>query len=305
MSRAASDAWRDAQEAVGVDTGALMSVHVGGLHRASGGCNLEAILEVATALLRDNARERQGTRADGTPFVASITVSRASVTGAPHDLVAVRDLTERLRAEDALRCSLAEKVTLVQEVHHRVKNNLQMLSSLASLQADSLDDPQARSALDDTVYRIQSMALVHPQLYARDDLARVDFDAYARELCGSLRASLAPDATLTVDAERVTLPVDRAVPAGLILNELVTNAFKYGRSADGHPRVHVEVHAAGAGFVFAVHDEGPGLPTDVARPGSMGATLIAALSRRLRARRSQVPSAGSGNSLRIEVPSRG
>lgn len=64
MSRAASDAWRDAQEAVGVDTGALMSVHVGGLHRASGGCNLEAILEVATALLRDNARERQGTRAD-------------------------------------------------------------------------------------------------------------------------------------------------------------------------------------------------------------------------------------------------
>ena len=293
-------------------TGAVMdgNARADALFGAVRGCRLETLLEEGMSLVRDHtpgdtARERRGVRADGSPFVASITVSRASVTGAPHDLVAVRDLTERLREEDVLRRSLAEKVTLVQEVHHRVKNNLQVLSSLASLQADSVDDPRVRSALDDTVHRIQSMALVHQQLYARDDLARVAFDDYARELCGALRASLAPDATLTLDMEPVTLPVDRAVPAGLILNELVTNAFKYGRSADGRVRVRVEVHAADAGFVFAVHDEGPGLPKDGARPGSMGATLIAALSRQLRARRTEVPTNGSGTSLRIEVPSRG
>ena len=88
-------------------------------------------------------------------------------TGAPQNIVSVRDLTERRRAEEALRRSLAEKVTLVQEVHHRVKNNLQVLSSLISLQAAGVEDATVQSMLRDTENRIQSMALVHQQLYVR------------------------------------------------------------------------------------------------------------------------------------------
>lgn len=248
----------------------------------------------------DTVHQRVARRADGTTFAAEVAVSRTTATGAPSDIVSIRDLTERLRAEEALRRSLAEKVTLVQEVHHRVKNNLQVLSSLVSLQADDLDDPVVRAALRDTVHRIQSMALVHQELYAHDDLSRIRFDDYARSLCMALRTSLAPAAALTLDGDEVEVPIERAVPAGLVLNELVTNAFKYGRSADGRCVVHVRVERTTAGFAFVVSDEGPGLGTAPPRKGSMGATLIQALTRQLRAKRTLAE--GPGASIRVDVP---
>lgn len=244
--------------------------------------------------------EHRAHRADGTHFTASIAVSRNEATGAPGSIVSIRDLTERLRAEEALRRSLAEKVTLVQEVHHRVKNNLQILSSLVALQADALDDRVVRDALQETAHRIQSMALVHQQLYSHDDLSRIRFDDYARALCAALRASIAPSALLSVEGDPVEIQIERAVPAGIILNELVTNAFKYGRSADGRTAVRVDVAATAEGFSFTVADDGPGFGADPPRKGSMGATLIAALTRQLRARRTQGP--GPGARIRIDVP---
>lgn len=271
------------------------------------GTPLSARVEEGSALLllpdggsADTVYERTAVRVDGSTFGAELTLSRAMATGAPSNIVAVRDLTERRRAEETLRRSLAEKVTLVQEVHHRVKNNLQVLSSLMSLQAGTVDDPAVRATLRDTEHRIQSMALVHQQLYGHTDLSRIGFDVYARSLCSALRNSLAPSAELDMQTLEVEIPIERAVPAGLILNELVTNAFKYGARADGSGYVRVEVAPIPDGFVFVVSDQGPGIPPGPPRKGSMGQTLIRALIRQLRAR--YTLGDGPGVHVRVEVP---
>ena len=265
---------------------------------------LERLLDAAAPLPLagpgDSAPPRLARRADGSAFPADVALARTTASGAPADIVSIRDLTERLRHEEALRNSLTEKVTLVQEVHHRVKNNLQVLSSLVSLQAEALDDPATREALRETGHRIQSMALVHQQLYAHVDLSRIRFDDYTRTLCIALQGSLAPSAQLTVEGDPVEVPIERAVPAGLILNELVTNAFKYGRAADGRLIVRVRVERTAAGFAFEVADEGPGLTNAPPRKGSMGAMLVQALSHQLRARRSE--GSGPGARIRLDVP---
>jgi two-component sensor histidine kinase len=271
------------------------------------GAPLGAVLDQATASLSPEAgegpHELLARRADGTTFVAEVTVSRTTATGAQSDIVAIRDLTERRRIEEALRRTLADKVVLVQEVHHRVKNNLQVLSSLVSLQADALNHPAVHGALRDTANRIQSMALVHQQLYAHDDLTRIRFDDYARSLCSALRTSLAPTADLGFEGDAVEVAVERAVPAGLVLNELVTNAFKHGLSPSGGCVVRVRVLRTEEGFAFVVSDEGPGLGAATPREGSMGATLIRALTRQLRARHEVL--AGVGTTIRVNVPNEG
>jgi PAS domain S-box-containing protein len=244
--------------------------------------------------------QQQGHGRDGRVFFGEVTVSTTTATGAQATIVAVRDLTERHRAEEALRRTLEEKMTLVQEVHHRVKNNLQIISSLVSLQADDIDVVEVRMALQDTAHRIQSMALVHQQIYGSDDLARIVLGDYARTLCTTLRSSLAPDAALSFEADVVEIPIERAVPCGLILNELLTNAFKHGRSADGRCAVKVRVERTPTGFAFSVADDGPGFVGEPVRKGSLGQTLITALVRQLRGRKT-VAVAG-GTSVRVDVP---
>jgi PAS domain S-box-containing protein len=254
--------------------------------------------------------ELQARREDGTTFYAQVAVSRTTATGAAMNIVSVRDLTERRLAEEALRRSLEEKVTLVHEVHHRVKNNLQIISSLVSMQAEDVESETVRSALRDTTHRIQSMALVHQQLYASDNIARIVFGDYARALCNALRSSLGADAALTFESEPVEIAIERAVPAGLILNELVTNAFKHGRGADGRSVVHVRVLRGPTAWTFIVADEGVGVVGEPVRKGSMGQTLIRALVRQLRARRTDGPTgavampegARLGMVVRIDVP---
>jgi PAS domain S-box-containing protein len=244
--------------------------------------------------------EQSARRADGRSFGAEIAVSATTASGESGTIIAVRDLTERRRAADELRRSLDEKVTLVQELHHRVKNNLQVLSSLVSLQAEEVSDAAVRGSLLDVAHRIRSMALVHQQLYASNDFARISFNVYARGLCMALRSSLAPEAMLAFDAEPVELRVERAVPAGLILNELVTNAFKHGRSPDGVCRVRVSIERTPGGLAFTVRDLGPGISAE-RRPGSMGQTLITALVRQLRARSSLLEGPGTGVRVELEA----
>jgi PAS domain S-box-containing protein len=283
---------------------------------------LAALLEGADELLgrRHGAwgelaplHQRRAHRLDGTSFSAEVALSNTTATGAALNIVSVRDLTERHRAEEALRRSLEEKVTLVHEVHHRVKNNLQIISSLVSMQAEDVQNETVRKALLDTTNRIQSMALVHQQLYASDNIARIVFGDYARALCNAIRVSMGGDATLTFEAEPVEIAIEKAVPAGLILNELVTNAFKHGRGQDGRCTVHVRVRGGPTSWAFLVADEGSGVVGEPVRKGSMGQTLIRALVRQLRARRTDGSMAASGMpampegarvgmAVRIEVP---
>lgn len=141
-----------------------------------------------------------------------------------------RDITDRKRAEDSIRASLREKEVLLKEVHHRVKNNLQMVSSLLSLQAGIVQNDQVTAAFVESQRRIKVMALVHEKLYRSENLDQIDFADYVQELVYDLFQSYMggfSDIALDVDIDRVNFSVDTAVTCGLIINELVSNAVKY------------------------------------------------------------------------------
>jgi PAS domain S-box-containing protein len=203
-------------------------------------------------------------------------------------------LTEQQRMEEALRASVAEKETLLKEIHHRVKNNLQMVSSLLTLQLDQMPDERGRALLLESVRRVRSMALIHQHLYGSLSLERIDLGAYARDLSETLRQALAPAARVAVDVESVEITVDRAAPVCLILNELLTNAFKYGaQHAPGAPDdpqrgadVAVVLRVDGRKARLTVRDGGPGLPPDfdVRTSSSLGLQLVTTLTRQLRGR---------------------
>jgi two-component sensor histidine kinase len=160
----------------------------------------------------------------------------ASVTT---DLVAYR------RAEDALRASLREKEVMLKEIHHRVKNNMQVISSLVSLQADGSQDMTLRGTLQDVRDRVRSMALVHEKLYQSSSLAQVEFAEYARSLLNYLwraHGTVAAQVRLSLDLQPVPLSIETAVPCGLILNELAGNALKHAFS-----KRHAETRREGKG----------------------------------------------------------
>jgi two-component sensor histidine kinase len=204
-------------------------------------------------------------------------------------------LSELQRMESVLKGSLEEKETLLKEIHHRVKNNLQMVSSLLTLQMDQMPDARSKELLGESVRRVRSMALIHQHLYGSVSLERIDLGAYARNLADTLRFALAPSARLRIDVDPVEVSVDHAAPICLILNELLTNAFKYGAAtasllappvADSIDDwdVLVELREEGRQLELVVRDRGPGLPANFSLRGgnSLGLQLVLTLARQLR-----------------------
>jgi len=187
--------------------------------------------------------------------------------------------------EKALAGALAAKEVLLREVHHRVKNNLQIISSLLHLQGDSLPESYQR-VLDESQRRVRSMALVHEQLYSGDQPDQVDFAVYAAALVNDLFASQSVDSSrirLRTEFDSVRLPADQAIPCGLILNELVTNALKYA-FADGRPgEIRVELHSANGQVTLRVADDGIGLPPglDWSHAPSLGLRIVDILTAQL------------------------
>jgi PAS domain S-box-containing protein len=194
-------------------------------------------------------------------------------------------LREVQRMESLMKQSLEEKDTLLKEIHHRVKNNLQMVSSLLSLQMEQMPEGRAQDLLAESVTRVRSMALIHQHLYGSVSLERVDLANYAKNLAESLRHVLAPEARVEVDADHVEVSVEEAVPTGLILNELLTNALKYGRGAAGHV-VRTKIREVKREITLEVRDNGSGLPDhfQMRSAGTLGLQLVTTLSRQLRGR---------------------
>jgi PAS domain S-box-containing protein len=234
-----------------------------------------------------------GQRRDGSVFPAEVGLVPLVVRGAPQVLAGVTDISARIASQEATSRSLREKEVLLKEIHHRVKNNLQIISSLLMMQSEHVGSDDAQQKLHESVYRVRSMALIHQLFYGSESLERIDLGAYARGLAASLGGVLAPTARVEVTADDVAVPVDIAVPLGLILNELLTNAFKYGlpaevragrRSPADHPDVVVEVRCVERRLTLGVFDSGPGLPENVdpATASSLGLQLVRALSRQLR-----------------------
>jgi two-component sensor histidine kinase len=185
-----------------------------------------------------------------------------------------------------LRAALQEKETLLKEIHHRVKNNIQIISSLLRLQAAASDDPRFKDAIRASQIRIRSISLIHEKLYQSPDLATVDFGDYAGSLAGQIIQTLGADpafVSLDVKADRIRLPAKKAAPCGLIINELIVNALKYAFPPGRKGNIRIEIRRAGEGCRLLVSDDGIGLPdtVDLQKPKSLGFQIVSDLVKQL------------------------
>ena len=200
-----------------------------------------------------------------------------------------QEIGERRRAEARIRASLQEKEVLLKEVHHRVKNNLQVIFSLLYLQSRDVEDLGVQQMFQDSQNRVRSMALVHEQLYQSEDLARIDFGEYVRRLAAHLFRAYgirSDGIKLTVDVVDTLLGIDQAVPCGLIINELLSNALKHAFPPGPGPTAEIAVSSgpdAASRLTLTVRDNGVGFPEalDFRATMSLGLQLVNTLVRQL------------------------
>ncbi len=194
------------------------------------------------------------------------------------------DITERKMSETAMKRSLAEKQALLQEVHHRVKNNLTVISSLLALQASTIENLDAVKKLHDSERRVRSMAMIHEQLYQHDDMSSINLAEYVRDLAAHLFSSFSPEASITyrLEAKATHLTIGQAIPCGLILNELLTNALKYAYP-DGNGEIVIRIGTEGNQICMTVADQGVGLPAGfgTGKSESLGMKIIEGLTGQL------------------------
>jgi PAS domain S-box-containing protein len=224
-------------------------------------------------------------------------------------ITVLRDVTEEKLAEHRIKSALAEKEVLLREVHHRVKNNLQVITSLLGLQADYIEDPHTLELFRETQARLRSMALIHEELYQSKNLNQINFHDYAEKLTSNLTQvfSMNYNVQLQLDIENVYFNVDTAIPLGLIINELVTNALKYAfpNYAAGTIRLSLSRHpraADGANdYLLKVEDDGIGIPEriDFENTKSLGLQLVNILVTQLKGEISLDRTRGSKFSIRI------
>ncbi|WP_323755389.1 sensor histidine kinase [Roseivirga sp.] len=198
-----------------------------------------------------------------------------------YSFIKQRKLAGLLRVKsDQVEIELKQKELLLTEIHHRVKNNFQILSSLLELQAKGVDDQATKDRISEGKSRVKSMALIHSQLYDNEGLT-IHLAEYLKNLINEIQKSFegqTSEINMDIDAE-YTLDIDNMVPLGLIANELVTNSFKYGTNAGGQLRLHVSLHQEGEYNVITFKDNGPGVPSsfDVKTAKSTGIWLISRL----------------------------
>lgn len=186
--------------------------------------------------------------------------------------------------KDIIAKSLVEKESLLKEIHHRVKNNLQIIASLLYLQSGKFEDEDFKRVLEEGQGRVRSMALIHQKLYENDDLKSIPFDEYLTELVGEIRSSFGMgNVTLNIKADNIYFDVDTAVPLGLIVNELATNAFKYAFGASTNGSFSISLTEEGGAYQLNVNDNGLGLPEeiDIKKTKSLGLRLVRMLSQQL------------------------
>jgi two-component system, sensor histidine kinase PdtaS len=195
----------------------------------------------------------------------------------------IRDITARKTTEDKVRHALEEKDVLLQEIHHRVKNNLQVISALIELQIQYMKDPGSINTLRDSQNRIRTMALIHETLYRSHDLSKVEFHAYIRKLVDALfeTYSIEENTIRTVfDVDEILLDVDTAIHCGLIVNELVSNTFKHAFPNGRNGTITIGFHWTGPSYTLTYADNGVGIPEgiDFKNTESLGLKLVNLLS---------------------------
>ncbi len=248
----------------------------------------EAADIIAEARLQDVTRHDNVplATADGRRLEAELLANRYSV-GTQHVVqVNLRDVTDRARADQQLRTSLREKEVLLKEIHHRVKNNLQVIASLLSLQSEYLPDAKSRAVLEEMNTRVRSIAAIHEMLYAAPDLSSIDFGKYLDTLAKDLfsfYSTRVDGVRIQVNSSPLLLEITQAVPCGLIVNELLTNAFKHAFPATRSGLIEVSFHCSDERCSLGISDNGIGLPVGLEpeTAASMGLQLLDLLVRQL------------------------
>ncbi len=181
-------------------------------------------------------------------------------------LLSIEDITERWESEEKIKVSLREKEMLLKEIHHRVKNNLQIISSLLKLQSRYIEDENTKRILSECQERITAMASVHSMLYKSQNFAEINFGEYVRDtayqLFRSYKTSI-ESISLVIHAGNIMLPIDSAIPCGLIINELATNALKYAFTGVKKGEIKIEMNRTENGLKLIFEDNGIGFPKDV------------------------------------------
>jgi two-component sensor histidine kinase len=232
----------------------------------------------------------RGVRKGGEEISLEFVVSSILLSGKRVLQGTVKDITEQVQAEEQIKASLREKEILLQEIHHRVKNNLAVVSGLLAFQFETIQDEQARAAFQESQNRIQAMSQVHEQLYRSRDLARVDMAEYVQGVMGYLGRSYGVRAAaLKIDVTDVALDIGTAIPCGLIINELVSNALKHAfppdweKPASKDNEICINLRLDKDKYKLTISDNGTGLPADwkLEEQKTLGLRLVNLLTRQL------------------------
>lgn len=230
-------------------------------------------------------RDLAGCRADGSEFPVEIGLNPIDTEAGTMVLASIIDITERRRAQQRLEDALREKTVLLNEVHHRVKNNLQVITSMLNLQADIAADPRLRAVLAESCGRVKAMALTHQLLYERKDFSRLDLGDYLERLTHSISSTYRGigdriKLRLRLPAHNVLLDLDRTIPCGLLLNELVTNSYKHAFPGERFGEIVIELQEGGTEQIhLSIADDGVGIPPEIELSScvSLGLQLVTLL----------------------------
>jgi PAS domain S-box-containing protein len=195
------------------------------------------------------------------------------------------DITEKQQASEEIRESLKEKEILLKEIHHRVKNNMQVISSILNLQSSYVEDKNTLLILQESRDRIRSMAMIHESLYKRDDFSSIDFSGYIDNLVQNLVSSYQVGQKIKInkDLQRVSIDLDQAIPCGLLVNEVITNSLKYGWDEEGTGNINIALKKEDNTITIEIGDDGRGLPEefDLIKSDTLGLQLIITLVEQL------------------------
>jgi PAS domain S-box-containing protein len=225
-------------------------------------------------------------RKDGTFYLVEVRLQLSRLETPPVFVATILDITERMQVQEKIEASLKEKEILLREIHHRVKNNLQIISSLLSLQSGYIQDQKAIEYFLESQNRIKSMALIHEKLYKLKDFANIDFSGYIAELTSYLSATYNTDpkkVDVKVEINNINLDLDKAITLGLIINELVSNALKYAFPGDKKGKILVQNFKRENKIILIVKDDGIGFPEDIdfENTNSLGLQLVNAFAAQL------------------------
>jgi PAS domain S-box-containing protein len=261
--------------------------------------------------LRDRGNwigEMRAVRKDSSEFPVYLTISmvRDSEDNPLGIIASMVDITESKKAEEQIRSALKEKEVLLKEVHHRVKNNLQVITSLLSLQAEHIQDPDTLEIFKESQNRVRSIGLIHEKLYQSPDLSSVNLAEYVRSLCNHLMDTYSirlGKVRLDIDADDILIEVDRAIPCSLIVNEFVSNAFKYAFPEGKGGVISIVLKEEDDIVTLFVSDDGVGLPPDVdfRKTTSLGLQLVSILVDQLEGSVERVSGKGTRFSVRFPL----